>query len=667
MSGIAGIIHFDGRPIEPGQIEAVTAAMHHRGPDGINHWRKGNVALGQCMLRTTPESLEEIQPLTNEDESLVLVMDGRVDNYDELRRDLLGSGAVLRTQTDAELVLRAYEAWGEDCPGRVIGECVFFIWDARRQRLFAARDAAGTRHFYYHQGQDWFAFASEIKGLLTLSRIEHRLNESRLLDYLVIEFDRDDEVGTFYQDILRMPAGHAMTVTERGSRIWRFWNPHNLTQNRFASQEECTEAFLQQLRIAVKCRLRSIGPVGAMLSGGLDSSSIVGLISKEFRADLKQPLKTFSLIREDRENCSDWLAIRAMLMDDWLDSTIITSIVAPDVLQSYFDNIKNFNEPFALSEGFTDSLVFEAAREQGCRIVLDGMAGDLLFYSLAQSMDVAVRRKMLFQVPSILAAFRQHGITDGRQTFLRSALRAAVPESVLAIYRKFKGGKITNADARAEMPGNLTGLLHYETARQFVAAKHAQRQQSAKYLKPGSDQAAHSQNFTAGLLSFAHEVNGQIALSKGVEPRSPFSDRRMIEFAIQMPLGAKLSKLWYKPVLRNSMTCILPESVRCRTDVGEHPGWKFFEHFVSYAAQSKSDVWVRTDVENELGRWIDTLSLGRAWVDYEKNASYTNGYNIFIAAVLAKWLKGRFLSLPCSTELELANVSNIKVATNVDN
>ena len=121
--------------------------------------------------------------------------------------------------------------------------------------------------------------------------------------------------------------------------------------------------------------------MGAMLSGGMDSSSIVGLISKEFRADLTQPLKTFSLIREDRENCPDWRAIREMLKDDWLDPVIITSALSSEVCRTYFDNIKNLNEPFALSQGFTDSLVFNAARENGCRVVLDGMAGDLLFYS----------------------------------------------------------------------------------------------------------------------------------------------------------------------------------------------------------------------------------------------------------------------------------------------
>ena len=199
MSAIAGIVHFDGAPVAPGLIEKMTSAMAQRGPDGIDHRVQGSVALGQCMLRTTPESLEEHQPLGNEDGRLVLVMDGRVDNFEELRRELLARGALLRDRSDAELVLRAYEAWGEDCPDRIIGEFVFFIWDARRQCLFGARDAAGTRHFYYHAGKGWFAFASEIKGLLALGRIEPRLNESRLLDYLVEEFDRDDEIGTFYQ------------------------------------------------------------------------------------------------------------------------------------------------------------------------------------------------------------------------------------------------------------------------------------------------------------------------------------------------------------------------------------------------------------------------------------------------------------------------------------
>ena len=303
-------------------------------------------------------------------------------------------------------MLRAYEAWGEKSPDRIIGEFVFFIWDSRQQRLFGARDAAGTRHFYYCAGKGWFGFASEIKGLLATGLIEARLNESRVFDYLVSEYDRDDQVGTFYQGINRMPAGHAMAVTPHGSRTWRYWEPGNLPPMNFKSLDECAEAFREQFRIAVKCRLRSIGPVGAMLSGGLDSSSIVGLIGKEFRGDLQQPLKTFSLIREDRENCKDWQHIQEMLKEGWIEPTIIDSSIAGDVFRSCLDSIPNTDEPFALSHGLTYSLIYEAARQNGCRIVLDGMAGDLLFYSLDRSLDLILRRKMLAHVAGNLCGIR---------------------------------------------------------------------------------------------------------------------------------------------------------------------------------------------------------------------------------------------------------------------
>ena len=639
MSGIAGIVHFDGAPIDPGLVERMTGAMAPRGPDGIDHWRKGPVALGQCMLCTTPESLEEKQPLSNEDESLVLVMDGRVDNWQELRRELLGRGAVLRDRSDAELVLRAYEAWGEECPDRIIGEFVFFIWSARQRQLFGARDAAGTRHFYYHSGNGWFAFASEIKGLLALERIEPKLNESRLLDYLVDEFDRDDEIGTFYQGIDRMPAGHAMSVTAQGVKIWRYWNPENLPALNFSSPEKCAEAFLDQLRVAVKCRLRSIGPVGAMLSGGMDSSSIVGLISKEFRADLTQPLKTFSLIREDRENCPDWRAIKEMLKDEWLDPVIITSALSSEVCRTYFDNIKNLNEPFALSQGFTDSLVFNAAREDGCRVVFDGMAGDLLFYSFDRSMDCILREKKFAQIPALRAACRRHGLDNGfwRELAWKS-LRSVTPERLRVVYRKLRDRKKLSGGKLGETPGSLLSLLHPATARQHLATRNALRQQAAARVRPDNDQGTHAQYFTTGLLSFAHEVNGQIALSVGVEPRSPFSDRRVIEFAIRMPLAAKLCLPWYKHLMRNCMAGILPEEVRWRSDIGNHPGWKFFERLIAEMAQNAPEIWNRPGMDGKLKRLINSSRFRQASDEYLRSGDLSVGGNIFELAILAEWL-----------------------------
>jgi asparagine synthase (glutamine-hydrolysing) len=630
MSGIAGIIHFDGAPVEPGQVESMTAAMAHRGPDGIDHWVKGNVGLGQCMLRTTPESLEETQPLTNEGESLVLVMDGRVDNWEELRRELLRRGAVLRTRSDAELVLRAYEVWGEACPDRIIGEYAFFVWDARQKRLFAARDAAGTRHFYYHAGRGWFAFASEIKGLLVLDRIEPKLNESRVFDYLVPAFDRDDVISTFYQGIDRMPAGHAMTVTERGVKTSRYWNPGELSANRFASLDECAEAFLDQMRIAVKCRLRSIGPVGAMLSGGLDSSSIVGMIRKEFRDELSQPLRTISLIRDDRENCKDWEHIQPMLKDGWIEPTIITSASAGDLYRSFLGSIGTTDEPFTFSHGLTYYITYQTARRQGCKVVLDGIAGDLLFYGPAPSLNAVLRSGQYTHIPAVLSAYRHHGLKGGRRALVRRALASVATPALKSVYRSLRD---TLAPSGAEV-----ALLQSDFARRMLETKRTRHAEGQDRGDKGSDQSIHAKHFTTGLLAFAHEVYGQIAFSAGVEPRSPFSDRRVIEFAVQAPLQAKLFSDCYKPLLRRSMTGILPDEVRLRRDLGNHPGWRFYERFAAGAKNAFPEIQTSESLDKKIRNWIDPQSLARLREKCAQSQDYSSIYLLLSLTIFGSWL-----------------------------
>lgn len=629
MSGIAGIIRFDGAPVEPGLIEKMTTALAHRGPDGIDHWTRGSVALGHCMLQTTPESLEETQPLANEDESLVLVMDGRVDNWTELRRELLGRGAVLRTRTDAELVLRAYELWGEECPDRIIGEYAFFIWDKRRARLFAARDAAGTRHFYYHVADGWFAFASEIKGLLALG-ISPRLNASRVLDYLVPQFDRDDVVGTFYEGIERMPAGHSMTASSVGLKIWRWWDPSTLPAARFASLDECAEAFQEQLSVAVKCRLRSVGPVGAMLSGGLDSSSIVGLIDKKLRSELTEPLRTFSLIREDRENCLDWKSIEHMLKDCWFTPTVLTSAAVDSLQSNYLERIDNVDEPFELTHGLTYQLTYDAAARNGCRTVLDGMAGDLHFYSAERSFAAIVRYRRYSQIPAVLSAYRRHGLKGGPTALARAAIAGAAPEGLKAIYRKRR--------EKHAVQGEDLRLLQPAVARQLLAVKNASRRQSAL----ANDQADHARNFTGGLLSFAHEVYGQTAFRAGVEPRSPFSDRRLIEFSIRMPLEGKLFAEMYKPLLRKAAAAVLPAPVHGRLDIGGHPGWTYYQRLISSLGR---DGWE--------GYHAGRAALASCGVDdanLEQEVGFAGqrygaGYRVFRLLALSRWLHARNPSL----------------------
>src|SRR5881296_3903808 len=218
VSGIAGLWRLDGRPGEPAELDGMLARLAHRGPDGTGAWREGRVALGHGMLHTTPESLREQQPLVGTRGDLVLVADARVDN----RAELCSLLPAPSDATDAELILAAYERWGEACPEHLLGDFAFAIWDGRTQRLFCARDHFGVKPFYYHHRPGrLFALASEIKGLLVLPDVPRRLNETRVADYLVPLLE-DKEI-TFYEEIVRLPPAHHMTVSRDGVRIERYW------------------------------------------------------------------------------------------------------------------------------------------------------------------------------------------------------------------------------------------------------------------------------------------------------------------------------------------------------------------------------------------------------------------------------------------------------------
>jgi asparagine synthase (glutamine-hydrolysing) len=633
MSGIVGILHFDGKPVERQEIAAITAAMVRRGPDGINHWLDRNVGLGHCMLRTTPESLKEAQPLANEDQSLVLVMDGRVDNWIELRRELLAHGANLRDPSDAELTLRAYEVWGEDCPNRIIGEFAFFVWDARRRRLFGARDPAGARHFYYHNDRDWFAFASEIKGLLALGRIEPTLNESRMFDYLSVSFiDRGDQVQTFYRGIVRLPAGHAMTVEADQVKTWRYWDPSNIAPARFRSLDECAEAFREQLEVAIKSRLRSIGPVGAELSGGLDSSSIVGLICNPRRPEVNESLLTFSLVRSDRDKCRDWQSLKHMIVNPLISAAVISSDIPVETCRAFYESVIAADEPF---EAFAlpQSVVYSAALESGCRVLLEGSAGDLLFYGYPRSINVVLKDWQLRLLPPLLSAAWRHRRPEAPRELARGLATRVAPTWLRDGYRRF----------RAESSARSTNQIILNRG---VVDKFSKIILRDSYLlgtrSLTTDQASHARLLMDTNISPFHELCGQMALSSGLEPRSPFSDRRMLEFAIKMPLQMKLCAPWYKYGLRRSMVGILPDEVLWRRAIGGNPGWAFYKRLIEAGEKSGYSLPTAVPLAPGLDRWVDSdVLMARA-----RNTNYTARSSVLPIVFLSAWLRKKGLAVP---------------------
>ncbi len=271
MSGIAGIIHFDGAPIEPGLIEKMTASMSHRGPDGTHFWKADSVAFGHCMLQTTTESLEEVQPWLSEDGRYVLVMDGRLDNWEELRHRLELQGCRLRNRSDAELVMQAFQFWGIQCLKHIEGDFAFIIWDNAEKKIHCVRDRMGAKPFHYHWNGKTLSFASELRALFQLPWIGKICNEDMLVDYFMAQWCTKDE--TLWKDIYRLPQAHRLEIDQDDFKLNQYWQPELNEPLNFSRDEEYVECYRSLFIEAVRRSSRSHQTVAYEVSGGLDSSA----------------------------------------------------------------------------------------------------------------------------------------------------------------------------------------------------------------------------------------------------------------------------------------------------------------------------------------------------------------------------------------------------------
>ncbi|HEX2781685.1 MAG TPA: asparagine synthase-related protein, partial [Gemmatimonadaceae bacterium] len=266
MSGIVGMFHLDGRPASPEAVAAMSRAIAHRGIDDAGQACRGPVGLAQRMSVVTPESRDEMQPLSRDGRAVLLVADARIDNRAELT-SALGLDP-RRAVTDAELILRAWERWRDHCPARLVGDFAFALWDGQAERLFCARDAMGVRPFYYHASSRLFAFASEAKALFVLPEVSREIDPLQVARF--VEGIVDDRDGSFFRAVRRLPAAHALTVDAAGLRIVRYWRPDPAREVRYSHADDYADAFRELFAEAVQARLRSVHPVGAALSGGLD-------------------------------------------------------------------------------------------------------------------------------------------------------------------------------------------------------------------------------------------------------------------------------------------------------------------------------------------------------------------------------------------------------------
>ena len=303
MSGIGGILRVDGAPVEQGLLERMRDIIDFRGPDGSGLWMNGKVGLVHRLLWSTEESVSDQQPMAN-GRGLWITADCRIDNREELKQRFISAGLWReagklfgsKPVPDSAYILFAYELWGKEAPGRLLGDFAFAIWDEPRQKLFCARDQIGIKPFVYHWNGRKFLFGSEMKQIFQDPSVSEELNLLHLADLLATSFPNREE--TPFLAVRRLPPGHSILIEWGNFRLRRYWDWNPLAEplSRSSVQENAAR-FLELFREAVRARIRSpIGyRAGAFLSGGLDSSSVVAAaVSSSPPSQTSRPFPVFT-------------------------------------------------------------------------------------------------------------------------------------------------------------------------------------------------------------------------------------------------------------------------------------------------------------------------------------------------------------------------------------
>jgi asparagine synthase (glutamine-hydrolysing) len=565
MCGICGLLQLDGSSFgaEP-FLREMTAVQKHRGPDDEGYFCASSVGLGFCRLAIQDLTPAGHQPMSNEDGKIWLVFNGEVYNFRELVPVLEQAGHKFRSRSDSEVIIHAYEQWGKDCLAHFNGMFAFAIWDSRKRSIFIARDRLGVKPLYYWSDGNHFAFSSELKALLALPQVPRQLSMQALQSYLMYEYVPAPD--SIFADIQKLPAGHFLEIQLDGSAQGCHtlgWRPQPYWEVRFQDQarrsvDEYVEELKMLLKAAVARRLISDVPLGVFLSGGIDSSSVVALMSE---VGTERP-KTFSIGFEEKTfNELDY----AQVVARHFDTDHHVEILRPDVYD-LLQTVANFlDEPFADASALPTYLVSHTTR-QHVTVALGGDAGDELFAGYDWYRAQKLASLSLDYLPD-----------DIRQSVC--ALASHIPPSAQKkgfsnIIRRFLDG--------AGLPPQLQHLRwqtfwRSDELEQLLVRPPFQHFSSLdpRLLKllamSGSTHPLDQQQYVDIKRYLPDDILFKVdrmSMAVSLETRGPFLDYTLVEFAASLPPALRLRGITGKYLLKRAMQDMLPQQILHRKKLG---------------------------------------------------------------------------------------------------
>ncbi|MFM5953576.1 MAG: XrtA/PEP-CTERM system amidotransferase [Novosphingobium sp.] len=560
MCGIAGIFHLSTpKPVDPARIDKMCGAMAHRGPDGQGVWTAPGVGLGHLRLSII-DLAGSPQPMASTDGRAMLVFNGEIYNYRELREELRGHGAQFHTDGDSEVILAAWQRWGPDCLARLHGMFAFAIYDLAQRTLFLARDRLGVKPLFYAPLSDGsLAFASELKGLLAHPLLRREIDPLAVEDYLAWGYVPDHR--SILAGVHKLPAGHSLLARHNSTlpAPTRWWDV-SFAQRRRGKAADLEAELLHMLRQAVTSRMVSDVPLGAFLSGGVDSSSVVALMAEASA----QPVKTcsigFDVAALDETSYAAEVA-RRFATDHRARQ------VSPDDFEHVDTLAAMFDEPFADASALPTWRVCQLARET-VTVALSGDGADEAF--------AGYRRH------------RFHHAEDRLRSVLPQALRGPVFGGLGAIYPKadwaprplrakstLQALAVTSEAAYARAVGFTTPELRQELySPEFLALRGSYRAEQpwedmmrAAPARSGLDRAQYA-DLKFWLPGDILTKVDRTSMAVSLEAREPLLDHRLIEFAASLPEGLRLRGGEGKWLLKKTMRRYLPDDILFRQKQG---------------------------------------------------------------------------------------------------
>lgn len=539
MSAFAVIFERSNTPVDPGVLERVMQRMSHRGPDGSDVCLANQLAFGHWHFWTTPEELGERQPLVLPGKPFKVVMDGRIDNRDELMRVLDIHSSESQRFSDAALIIQAYERWGERCFEHFIGEYGLVIWDELRSELLCARDVMGDRTLFYTMDSTRVVIASEPWAVAgAINGDTPVLDETRTAYYFAMQVPEDGR--TLFKNIFELLPAQVLAITASSERYWYYWRPNLSTKIRYSSDVEYAEHFISVLDESVSCRMRATTSIGVMMSGGLDSTSVASLAARRLAPE---PLVTISYIFDELQDCDERGYIEKVVEKLDLNSILIPCDDAwPFKDLQYGPEDKNY-PPVNIFRLLRER-VYDRAQQEELRVLLTGGFADHIYQAGVNWLAALISERRIYKA---LQEISSNIFYLGVRRFLR---QGSLQHAGRYLIGKLPGNISLRSDS--EIPA----WLSLEASNYLSEA-----------VRKDESALAWRRNISAYSMSNAHSSSGEIfyASHHDLEIRRPYRDRRLIEFALAIPPDQLYRRGLYKHVLRNAMQGILPEEVRTRS------------------------------------------------------------------------------------------------------